>query len=90
MSEPTEADLFNSIKESLEKRGVTNKINGELRAAILNILNSNESSSQAPAIPQETRLINELIREYLVWNGFIYSEQVLCAGKFLFDFLSLF
>lgn len=78
-TEPTESDLLNSIKDSLTKQGTINKINAELRAGILNILNRSENTTSSPQIPQETRLINELIREYLTWNGYIYSEQVLSA-----------
>jgi len=52
----------------------------------MNVLNKNASGDcgDAPQIPEETKLINELIREYLVWNGYLYSEQVLAAGKTAF------
>ncbi|XP_076275876.1 centrosomal protein 20 isoform X2 [Rhynchophorus ferrugineus] len=68
-----------AIKESLQKDGTLGRFKGEIRAAIMNILNRNLESDETPKIPEETRLINELIREYLSWNGYLYSEQVLTA-----------
>ncbi|KAF7280746.1 centrosomal protein 20 isoform X1 [Rhynchophorus ferrugineus] len=79
MSETTESDLLQAIKESLQKDGTLGRFKGEIRAAIMNILNRNLESDETPKIPEETRLINELIREYLSWNGYLYSEQVLTA-----------
>lgn len=35
-----------------------------------------------PNIPDETMILNELIREYLDWNGYRYSEQILVAGTY--------
>lgn len=75
-----------AIKESLQKNGTLGRFKGEIRAAVMNVLNKNASGDcgDAPKIPDETKLINELIREYLVWNGYLYSEQVLAAGKTVF------
>lgn len=86
MSETAEATLLQAIKESLQKNGTLGRFKGEIRAAVMNVLNKNASGDcgDAPQIPEETKLINELIREYLVWNGYLYSEQVLAAGKTAF------
>lgn len=75
-----------AIKESLQKNGTLGRFKGEIRAAVMNVLNKNASGDcgDAPKIPEETKLINELIREYLVWNGYLYSEQILAAGKTVF------
>ncbi|XP_066253346.1 centrosomal protein 20 [Euwallacea similis] len=81
MNETTEADLLQAIKESLQKDGTLGRFKGEIRAAVMNVLNKNSSnqSEEPPKIPDETKLINELIREYLVWNGYFYADQVLGA-----------
>ncbi|XP_050294656.1 centrosomal protein 20 [Anthonomus grandis grandis] len=79
MSETAEADLLEAIKESLQKDGTLGRFKGEIRAAVMNVLNKNSGSGDAPKVPDETRLINELIREYLAWNGYLYTEQVLAT-----------
>ncbi|CAH1997589.1 unnamed protein product [Acanthoscelides obtectus] len=79
MSDPTETDLLDAIKDSLEKNGTLGRLNGEVRTAIMNVLNQNFDQHDPPKVPDETRLINELLREYLAWNGYMYTEQVLAA-----------
>ncbi|CAG9767137.1 unnamed protein product [Ceutorhynchus assimilis] len=78
MTESGEVALLQAIKESLQKDGTLGRLKGEIRAAVMNVLNKNDRGD-APKIPEETRLINELIREYLAWNGYLYSEEVLTA-----------
>ena len=34
-----------------------------------------------PKVPPENYLINELIREYLVFNGYNHTHDVLVAGE---------
>lgn len=70
-----------AIKESLQKDGTLGRFKGEIRAAVTNVLNKNSETGEPPKIPDETRLINELIKEYLSWNGYLYTEQVLSAGN---------
>lgn len=72
---------FLAIKESLEKDGTMNRLHGEIRAAVLSVLNKNFENYEPPKVPEETRIINELLREYLEWNGYLYTEQILSAGK---------
>ncbi|KAG5899908.1 hypothetical protein JTB14_002460 [Gonioctena quinquepunctata] len=79
MSEPTETDLLDAVKESLQKNGTLGRINGELRAAVMKVLNENVGNDNPPKVPEETKLINELLREYLTWNGYLYTEQILTA-----------
>ncbi|KAJ8949073.1 hypothetical protein NQ318_016976 [Aromia moschata] len=79
MGEPTETDLLEAIKESLQKDGTLGRVSGEIRAAVMSVLNKNFDAAEPPKVPQETKLINELLREYLAWNGYLYTEQVLAA-----------
>ncbi|XP_019870980.1 centrosomal protein 20-like [Aethina tumida] len=78
MTEVSESCLLKAIKQSLETDGRLGRFKGEIRAAVMSILNKN-SNIALPEVPEETRLINELIREYLVWNGYLYTEQILSA-----------
>ncbi|CAG9834729.1 unnamed protein product [Diabrotica balteata] len=79
MSDPTENDLLEAIKESLEKDGTLGRVNGEIRARVMAVLNRDFECADPPKVPEETKLINELIREYLAWNGYLYTEQILIA-----------
>ncbi|CAG9863600.1 unnamed protein product [Phyllotreta striolata] len=79
MTEPSENELFEVIKDCLEKDGTLGKVNGEIRAAVMSILNRDFEKNDPPQVPEETKLLNELIREYLTWNGYLYSEQLLSA-----------
>ncbi|XP_074029301.1 centrosomal protein 20 [Leptinotarsa decemlineata] len=79
MTEPTETDLLEAIKDSLQKNGTLGRISGELRAAVMSVLNDNFGKDNPPKVPEETKLINELLREYLTWNGYLYTEQILSA-----------
>ncbi|XP_017778482.1 PREDICTED: lisH domain-containing protein FOPNL-like [Nicrophorus vespilloides] len=77
--EPTERDLLEAVKESLNQVGSLGHFKAELRAAVMSILNKNTNHKVPSSIPEETKVINELIREYLGWNGYIYTEQILVA-----------
>ncbi|CAH1118926.1 unnamed protein product [Phaedon cochleariae] len=79
MGEPTETDLLEAIKDSLQREGTLGRVNGEIRAAVMSVLNRNFENSEPPKVPEETKLINELLREYLAWNGYLYTEQILVA-----------
>jgi hypothetical protein len=48
----------------------------------MSILSKNASEEEPPKVPEETKFINELVREYLSWNGYLYTEQILAAGIF--------
>ncbi|XP_018561821.1 lisH domain-containing protein FOPNL-like [Anoplophora glabripennis] len=79
MEAPTEADLLDAIRESLQKDGTLGQVSGQIRAAVMTVLNRNIENKEPPKVPEETKLINELLREYLTWNGYLYTEQVLAA-----------
>lgn len=63
-----------------------NRLHGEIRAAVMSVLNKNFENHAPPKIPEETKIINELLREYLDWNGYLYTEQILSAGKLCLNF----
>lgn len=71
--------LFQAVKDSLDREGKLGKFKAELRAAVMAILNRNPSDKPPPQIPAETRFLNDLIREYLIWNGYLYADQILLA-----------
>ncbi|XP_022905153.1 centrosomal protein 20-like [Onthophagus taurus] len=79
MMETTEKDLVNAVRDSLKNDGHLGRVKAELRSAIMSVLNKNCKEDNVPQLPDETKLINDLIREYLAWNGYVYSEQVLAA-----------
>lgn len=70
------------MKKTLDKNGQLGKFKAELRSVVMSVLNKNSSNDDQPAVPEETKLINELFREYLLWNGYLYTEQILCAGLY--------
>ncbi|KAI8898372.1 hypothetical protein BC833DRAFT_620376 [Globomyces pollinis-pini] len=65
------------IKENLLQRGVISKLEARLRAEIFESLNNGYDS--IPAASKPTRIVNELIREYLVFNGYGHSASVFQA-----------
>ncbi|KAB0793546.1 hypothetical protein PPYR_13166 [Photinus pyralis] len=80
MSDPMEDHLFKEVKRNLEVDGRLQKFTAELRSTLISILNGRPPRDQNyNEIPKETRLINDLIREYLIWNGYIYTEEFLVA-----------
>lgn len=70
---------FSAVKDSLDREGKLGKFKAELRAAVMSILNRSPSDKPLPQVPAETRLLNDLIREYLIWNGYLYADQILLA-----------
>ena len=61
-------DLRGAVQQSLETRGVLGALQARLRAEIFRSVND-ESTPPPPPAP-ETQLINELIREYLDYQGY--------------------
>ena len=68
-------DLKDVLKETLEQKGALNKIKAEIRAEIFTALDA-ENSKGKPSQPPENVMINELIREYLEFNGYYNSASV--------------
>ena len=67
------------MKDTLENRGVLNQIKARLRAEVFSALD--DQNEQKPNLSNENLLINELIREYLEFNGYKYTASVLLSGK---------
>ncbi|GAB1598458.1 lisH domain-containing protein FOPNL-like [Argonauta hians] len=70
-------DLKNAISESLERKGVLNKIRAEIRAEVFHVLD--EHSEGKPPLCNENLIINELIMEYLQYNKYNHTCSVLMA-----------
>ena len=75
--------LKSSLKESLINKGILNKIKAHMRQEIYNILdndNDNDNDNyfnQKPKLTKENIIINELIKEYFIFNGYTFSSNVL-------------
>lgn len=78
-----------AVKDSLTRDGHLDKFKAELRAAVINVLNNSTGvpNQKPPELPTDTKIMNDLIKEYLEWNGYRYTEQILSAGKFSFDLI---
>ena len=70
----TTNELKEILKDSLESKGTLNGIRARIRAEIFNTLNDRPGETQK--LSQENMIINELIREYLEFNGMNYSLSV--------------
>lgn len=71
------SDLKNAISESLQKRGVLDKIKSQIRAEMFSVLD--ECSGTKPPICNENLIINELIQEYLEFNKYKHTASVFMA-----------
>ena len=69
-------DLKNVLRETLEQKGALNKVKAQIRAEIFTALDADNNQGK-PQLPQENILINELIREYLEYNGYYNTLSVL-------------
>ena len=71
--------LKDVLKQNLQERGVLNKIKSHLRAEIFKSFNEDDDETvreRKPHVTGEQLLINELIREYLLWSGYHHSLSV--------------
>lgn len=67
-------ELKDVLKETLEERGVLSQVRAKIRAEIFSTLNDNPPSR--PDLSNENLVINELIREYLTFNGYQHTLAV--------------
>eukprot|EP00826_Nyctotherus_ovalis_P056836 TRINITY_DN7753_c0_g1_i14.p2 TRINITY_DN7753_c0_g1~~TRINITY_DN7753_c0_g1_i14.p2 ORF type:complete len:155 (+),score=42.41 TRINITY_DN7753_c0_g1_i14:116-580(+) len=67
-------ELKNVLKETLDKRGVLSQIKAKIRAEIFASLE--HEGPGKPKLSQENLLINELIREYMQYNGYLHALSV--------------
>ncbi|XP_073942425.1 LOW QUALITY PROTEIN: centrosomal protein 20 [Choristoneura fumiferana] len=84
--ETSERELLDAIKKLLKKSGHLDKIQAETRAKVTELLKERQEGgagargAEGPPPPApEVLLVNELIREYLEWNGYLYTAAVLSS-----------
>ena len=75
-------ELRQILKEKLSSSGVLNSLEGKLRAQLFGVI-CPESLKFAPTPAKDTMIINELIREYLKWNGYVGALAVFSTGIIL-------
>ncbi|KAM3967312.1 centrosomal protein 20 [Aphomia sociella] len=79
----SEKELTDAIKDLLKKNGHLNKLQAEMRAKVTEVLQErqvlNSSDRSAPPPTEEVLLVNELVREYLEWNGYLYTASVMAS-----------
>lgn len=69
------------MRDSLEANGTISRIKAELRAAIFERLSDvttkgDDRAVDNPPVPPENMVINELIKEYLTFNGLEHTLAV--------------
>lgn len=70
-------ELKDVLKETLEERGILNEIRAKVRAEIFNSLNDQpKEKSKEKQLSNENLIINELIREYLIFNNYNHTLSV--------------
>ena len=62
------------LKEHLEQNGTLNEVRAKMRSEIFNTLNNKKKSAGTPS--NNNLIVNELIREYLAFNNYNYSNSV--------------
>uniref|UniRef100_A0A8C7ZUL8 Centrosomal protein 20 n=1 Tax=Oryzias sinensis TaxID=183150 RepID=A0A8C7ZUL8_9TELE len=73
----TITELKSAIRDTLESRGVLHELRARVRAEVFSALDV-ERESLTP-LSHENLIINELIREYLVFNRYRHTASVLTA-----------
>ncbi|RVE75712.1 hypothetical protein OJAV_G00001500 [Oryzias javanicus] len=73
----TITELKSAVRETLEARGVLPELRARMRAEVFSALDEQRESQ--PALSHENLIINELIREYLVFNRYRHTASVLTA-----------
>mmetsp|Transcript_61143 Transcript_61143/g.117866 ORF Transcript_61143/g.117866 Transcript_61143/m.117866 type:complete len:204 (-) Transcript_61143:8-619(-) len=68
-------ELKQALVETLEHRGVLGQVKAKVRAEIFAALD--DEHAPRPEMPRENVVINELIREYLEYNGYHHALSVL-------------
>ena len=76
-------DVYKAVTSALRDKGFLDQIEGETRKEVLQVLKegsteeAGEEGTKPSEPPQANFIINELIREYLEWNGLTETSQVL-------------
>jgi len=73
--------LYDCVSSSLRNTGVLDNLESQARKEVLGLFvgggRLGKSQQERPA-PESNFVINELIKEYLEWNGYSNASQVLC------------
>ena len=79
-------ELKSSLKETLIKEGILNKIKAEMRQEIYNFID--KDNEPKPNLTKENFIINLLIKEYFDYNNYSFSSSVLVSetGQIKTDF----
>ena len=79
-------ELKTSLKETLIKEGILNKIKAEMRQEIYNFID--KDNEPKPNLTKENFIINLLIKEYFDYNNYTFSSNVLVSetGQIKTDF----
>ena len=82
-----EIELFEAVEEVLKEKGVLDQLTCQVRAEILQVLKtsfatqktaSKEKKNETPsASPSSNFIVNELIKEYLDYNGYQNTADIL-------------
>nr|CCA23819.1 PREDICTED: similar to predicted protein putative [Albugo laibachii Nc14] len=68
------SELKEVLKDTLESRGALGQIKARIRAEIFSALD--DQSIPKPELSNENLILNELIREYLEYNGYRHALSV--------------
>lgn len=70
-------ELKDALKETLEEKGVLNQIRAMMRKSIFEAIETDDKPK--PKLTDENLIINELIREYMIYNNYLHSNSVFIA-----------
>jgi lisH domain-containing protein FOPNL len=71
------AALKAAMRETLESNGQLDNIKAQLRAVVFQALDASSPESRVrPPMPPENMILNEIIREYLSFNGYDHTMSV--------------
>lgn len=75
------AALRDALKDTLERRGVLDALRARVRGELFHVIEAAGDAAQAPPAPLSSAnlLLNELILEYLDYNGYANAASVLSA-----------
>jgi len=69
--------LKKALTETLESKGVMGELKAKVRTEVFRALD--DPVATKPKLSNENLLINDLIREYLIFNNYKYTDSVLVA-----------
>lgn len=70
-----------AVKETLAARGVIAKVECQIRSEVIKALKQEEADepTRVPQLSSDCFLINELIKEYLLWKGLVHTADTLVS-----------